>query len=52
MARVNYRWPVAECLHENTRGPYEIRDGHGQLARRVPEQCYDCGAKHTLEGWQ
>lgn len=52
MARVNYRWPVAECLHENTRGPYELRNGHGQLYRTVPEQCYDCGAKHTEEGWR
>lgn len=35
MARVNYRWPVAECLHQNTRGPYEMADQLADLEQRV-----------------
>ena len=52
MACVNYRWPVAECLHEHTHGPHELRDGWGQLIRTRPEKCYDCGAKRTEDGWK
>jgi hypothetical protein len=46
------RWPVAECLHEHTRGPYVVQNFVGQVLRTVPEQCVDCGAKHTAEGWR
>lgn len=45
------RWPAAECLHEHTRGPYTVRNYQGALLRTVPEQCTDCLAKRTPEGW-
>lgn len=52
MARVNYRWPVAECLHENTQAARLLTDGHGQIVRTYPERCYDCGAKRTGGEWK
>lgn len=52
MNRLKPRWPVAECLHENTRGPYTVRNYGGQTLRTVPEQCVDCAAIHTEDGWK
>lgn len=47
-----YRWPKAECLHELTDGPYELRNGFGSIIRTIPERCLDCGAKRTEGRWQ
>lgn len=46
------RWPVAECLHEHTRGPYVVTRWPNEIVRTVPEQCLDCNAKHDpTKGW-
>lgn len=42
---MSYLWPVEECTHPiEYRVPgQDLRDGGGQLVRRVPEHCAACG---------
>jgi predicted Zn-ribbon and HTH transcriptional regulator len=40
-----WRWPVEECDHvpERRVQGHDVVDGRGQLVRRFPEYCRDCG---------
>jgi NMD protein affecting ribosome stability and mRNA decay len=45
-----YRWPVAECLHED-HDVTEVKNGVNKVLRTTV-RCPDCGATKTPTGWQ
>lgn len=47
--QTRWRWPKAECLHENTETT-RLRQWPDELIKSTT-RCLDCGARHTPEGW-